>query len=239
MRPSDGSPRAVDAHLALETGIVGEEPAHEIAVEGETKDVAPKGERGFILHAIDLAVDAFLISQTDADVQAVVESVLRHDVPVEGLAYPHDVAVPAAQEIKRVVGLLDYQELAGHPGEGEVVAHLGFGYFTEGDGYVEVFYHLWGFFCPKIRVWRIQNEPCPVYFTDKARFCGIRGTSVIRDKGLVVRSVEHDKDFGLLLLQPLVLAQGVEHPLAEQLRAIGVDTEAEEDDGLQIVVGNI
>ena len=133
---------AVDTHLALETGVVGEELAHEIAVEGEAEDVAPKGERGFVLRAIDLAVDAFLVSQTDADAQAVVESVLRHDVPVEGLAYPHDVALPAAQEIKRVVGLLDYQELAGHPGEGEVIAHLGFGYFTERDGYVEVFYHL-------------------------------------------------------------------------------------------------
>lgn len=87
---------AVDAHLALETGVVGEEPAHEIAVEGEAEDVAPKGERGLVLHAIDLAVDAFLVSQPDADAQAVVESVLRHDVPVEGLAYPHDVALPAA-----------------------------------------------------------------------------------------------------------------------------------------------
>ena len=164
---------AVDAHLALETGVVGEEPAHEIAVEGEAEDVAPKGERGLILHAIDLAVDALLVGQTDADAQAVIESVLRYDVPVEGLAYPHDVALPAAQEIKRVVGLLDYQELAGHLGEDEVVANLGFGYFIEGNGYVEVFYHLWGFFCPKIRVWRIQNEPCPVYFTDKPRFCGI------------------------------------------------------------------
>ena len=86
---------AVDTHLALETGVVGEEPAHEIAVEGEAENVAPKGERGFVLHAIDLAVDAFLVSQTDADAQAVVESVLRHDVPVEGLAYPHDVALPA------------------------------------------------------------------------------------------------------------------------------------------------
>ena len=85
----------------------------------------------------------------------------------------------------------------------------------------------------------LKAYSCPVYFTDKARFCGIRGTSVIRDKGLVIRSVEHNKDFGLLLLQPLVLAQGVEHPLAEQLRAIGVDTEAEKNDGLQIVVGNV
>ena len=87
---------AVDAHLALETGVVGEEPAHEIAVEGEAEDVAPKGERGLVLHAIDLAVDALLVGQTDADAQAVVESVLRYDVPVEGLAYPHDVALPAA-----------------------------------------------------------------------------------------------------------------------------------------------
>ena len=83
------------------------------------------------------------------------------------------------------------------------------------------------------------KQPCPVYFTDKARFCGIRETSVIRDKGLVVRSVEHNKDFGLLLLQPLVLAQGVEHPFAEQLRAIGVDAETEKNNGLQIVVGNV
>ena len=90
--------RAVDTHLALETGVVGEEPAHEIAVEGEAKDVTPKGERGFVLHAIDLAVDALLVGQPDTDAQAVVESVLRYDVPVEGLAYPHDVALPVPVE---------------------------------------------------------------------------------------------------------------------------------------------
>lgn len=229
---------AVDAHLALETGTIGEELAHEIAVEGEAEDVAPKGERGFVLHTIDLAVDAFLVSQPDADAQAVVESVLRHDVPVERLAYPHDVALPATQEIKCVVGLLDYQELAGHLGEDEVVANLSFGHFIEGDGYVEVCYHL-GLFLPKDKGLGNTKRALPGLFHGQGSFYGIRGISVIRDKGLVVRSVEHDKDFGLLLFQPFVFAQGVEHPLAEQLRAIGVDAEAEKNDGLQIVVGNI
>lgn len=50
--------------------------------------------------------------------------------------------------------------------------------------------------------------------------------------------MENNKDFGLFLLQAFVLAQGVEYPLTKQLRAIGVDAEAEKYDRFQIIIGN-
>mgnify|MGYP000470700687 FL=1 len=55
---------------------------------------------------------------------------------------------------------------------------------------------------------------------------------------MVAAGIEYDKHFGLFVLQPLVLAQGVEHPFTEQFRAVGIDAEAEEYDSLQIVIGD-
>ena len=63
-------------------------------------------------------------------------------------------------------------------------------------------------------------------------------TLVIRNGSPVAVGMENNKDFGLFLLQAFVLAQGVEYPLTKQLRAIGVDAEAEKYDRFQIIIGN-
>lgn len=148
---------SVNAQLAFEVGVVGEEPAHEIALESETEYVTPQGERGFVRHTVEFTLNTLFVRQTDADGQTVVESVFRHDVPIERVADVHDVAVFRTEEIKGVVWLLYDKELSGHIGEPEIVADTGFFYFAERYGYGEVFYHR-AVICRKDRDFRAKKS---------------------------------------------------------------------------------
>ena len=84
------------------------------------------------------------------------------------MADAHDVTIIGTKEVEGIVGLLDYQKLAGHFGKAEIVADMGFLHFAEGYGYGEVFYHDTVIWC-KDRIFR-RKKALPVGFSGKARY---------------------------------------------------------------------